>query len=141
MEVTGKVIQITPIQEGTSRTGNPWRKRMYVIETQEGSFPRKVAFTVFGTDRVANMEATVQLGMMVRVSFDLESREYNDRWYTDASAWRIEPAQAAAPAAAPQQPMQQPQAYGQPAYPQAGAPVPPPPAAPAVSNSDDDLPF
>lgn len=129
MEVIGKIIEITPIQEGTSRTGNPWKKRMYVIETQE-NYPRKVAFTVFGADRVANMEATVRLGDMVRVSFDLESREYQGRWYTDASAWRIDQADAGAQQAA-RQPA--PAAYQTPA----AAPVPPAPAA----NSEDDLPF
>lgn len=129
MEVIGKIIEITPIQEGTSRTGNPWKKRMYVIETQE-NYPRKVAFTVFGADRVANMEATVHLGDMVRVSFDLESREYQGRWYTDASAWRIDQADASAQQAA-RQPA--PAAYQAPA----AAPVPPAPAA----NSEDDLPF
>ena len=26
----------------------------------------------------------------MKVAFDLESREYNGRWYTDAKAWKIE---------------------------------------------------
>lgn len=134
MELIGKIIEECPIQEGTSRSGNPWKKRMYIVETQE-SYPKKVALTVFGSDRVAATEAAVKLGDTVRVSFDLESREYNGRWYTDAMAWRIELAAAQPAAPAPQQAYSQPQTYGE------GAPVPPPPAAPAVTNSEDDLPF
>lgn len=134
MELIGKIIEECPIQEGTSRSGNPWKKRMYIIETQE-SYPKKVALTVFGSDRVAATEAAVKLGDTVRVSFDLESREYNGRWYTDAMAWRIELAAAQPAAPAPQQAYSQPQTYGE------GAPVPPPPAAPAAANSEDDLPF
>lgn len=134
MELIGKIIEECPIQEGTSRSGNPWKKRMYIVETQE-SYPKKVALTVFGSDRVAATEAAVKLGDTVRVSFDLESREYNGRWYTDAMAWRIEPATAQPAAPAPQQAYSQPQTYGE------GAPVPPPPAAPAAANSEDDLPF
>lgn len=134
MELIGKIIEECPIQEGTSRSGNPWKKRMYIVETQE-SYPKKVALTVFGSDRVAATEAAVKLGDTVRVSFDLESREYNGRWYTDAMAWRIEPAAAQPAAPAPKQAYSQPQTYGE------GAPVPPPPAAPAAANSEDDLPF
>lgn len=134
MELIGKIIEECPIQEGTSRSGNPWKKRMYIVETQE-SYPKKVALTVFGSDRVAATEAAVKLGDTVRVSFDLESREYNGRWYTDAMAWRIEPAAAQPAAPAPQQAYSQPQTYGE------GAPVPPPPAAPAAANNEDDLPF
>ncbi|MDD6722357.1 MAG: DUF3127 domain-containing protein [Bacteroidales bacterium] len=134
MELIGKIIEECPIQEGTSRSGNPWKKRMYIVETQE-SYPKKVALTVFGSDRVAATEAAVKLGDTVRVSFDLESREYNGRWYTDAMAWRIELAAAQPAAPAPQQAYSQPQTYGE------GAPVPPPPAAPAAANSEDDLPF
>ena len=78
MELIGKIIEECPIQEGTSRSGNPWKKRMYIVETQE-SYPKKVALTVFGSDRVAATEAAVKLGDTVRVSFDLESREYNGR--------------------------------------------------------------
>ena len=134
MELIGKIIEECPIQEGTSRSGNPWKKRMYIVETQE-SYPKKVALTVFGSDRVAATEAAVKLGDTVRVSFDLESREYNGRWYTDAMARRIELAAAQPAAPAPQQAYSQPQTYGE------GAPVPPPPAAPAAANSEDDLPF
>ena len=134
MELIGKIIEECPIQEGTSRSGNPWKKRMYIVETQE-SYPKKVALTVFGSDRVAATEAAVKLGDTVRVSFDLESREYNGRWYTDAMAWRIELAAAQPAAPAPQQAYSQPQTYGE------GAPVPPPPAAPAAANSEDDFPF
>ena len=43
---------------------------------------------------------------MVTVSFDIESREFNGRWYTSIRAWRIQQGDttqvaAAAPAAAP----------------------------------------
>lgn len=126
MEATGKLIQVTEIQEGTSRTGNPWKKRFYIIETNDSSYPKKIAFTVFGSDRVNQFETLCNVGDNVRVSFDLESREYNGRFYTDASAWRIERLQdTAASVQAPAATVQAP----------ADAPVPP------VSGADDDLPF
>jgi hypothetical protein len=128
MEVTGKIIQVLPLQEGTSKAGNPWKKRYYVLETQE-TYPKKIAFYVFGTDRVAQYEH-IAVGATVRLSFDIESREYQGRWYTDVQGWRIDPVETAAPGA----PTQAPTAME-------GA-VPPPPAVSfTASEASDDLPF
>ena len=144
MELVGKLFMITPIEEGMSKAGRAWKKRMYVVETQE-TYPRKVAFTVMGEDRINEFGARIHECMDVRVQFDINSRQWQDKWFTDVSAWRIEevtPNAAAAGAAYPQQPAYNAPA-GAPAAPAAAAPAPgafpPPPAAPAESN--DDLPF
>ena len=34
-------------------------------------------------------EFNLQQGENVEVSVDLESREYNGRWYTDVKAWKV----------------------------------------------------
>lgn len=131
MEVVGKIIEVLPIQEGVARsTGKPWKKGTYVLETQE-SFPRKIAFTAFGEDRVNLFNTVARPGAMVRLSFDIDSREYQGRWYTDIAGWKIEPADGAAPAAAAP-------AAAAPAPDAAGIPAPPPIVAP---EKTDDLPF
>ena len=99
MEIKGTIIQALPEVSGISKAGNAWKKREYVIENTEGQFARKVCFTCFGenADRIQ-----LQPGQRVTVHFDLESREYNVRWYTEVRAWRADieqPAAAAAPAA------------------------------------------
>lgn len=122
MEVTGKIIVALPEVSGTSKAGNAWKKREYVLETQE-TYPRKVFFNFFG-DRVD--QYPLNIGDLVTVSFDIESREFNGRWYTDIRAWKAEKA-GAAPAAAP-----------------ADVPgdFPPPPAdLSAGGDPNDDLPF
>lgn len=86
MEITGKIIVALPEASGTSRAGNPWKKREYVLETQE-TYPKKVFFNFFG-DRCDQYPLNV--GDEVTVSFDLESREFNGRWYTDVRAWKAE---------------------------------------------------
>lgn len=124
MEIKGKIIAALPLQSGTAKsTGNPWKKREYVLETQE-TYPRKVCFNLFG-ERVDQYPMNV--GDDVTVSFDLESREYNGRWYTDVRAWKVEKGTAAAPQApAP--------AVNMPAdFPPAGSFAP--------GGSDEDLPF
>ena len=87
MDIVGKIIQILPLQEGVSKTGNPWKSQSYVLETQE-QYPRKVCFELFGEDRIKNNPCNMD--DVVTVSFDIESREYNGRWYTSIRAWRVQ---------------------------------------------------
>ncbi|MBO4690418.1 MAG: DUF3127 domain-containing protein [Paludibacteraceae bacterium] len=110
MEVVGKIIQVLPEQSGVGKNGNPWKVQPYVLETLD-QYPRKVHFEVFGEERIK--QNPCDLDQLVTVSFDIESREFNGRWYTSIRAWRIQqgdttqaaaqPATApiAAPAAAP----------------------------------------
>ena len=122
MEVVGKIIQVLPAQEGVGRNGNPWKVQPYVLETLD-QYPRKVHFEVFGEDRIKQNPCDID--QLVTVSFDIESREFNGRWYTSIRAWKIQQGDmtqaAAVPGAAP-----------------AAAPVAAPaaPAAPAQAAMD-----
>ena len=130
MELTGKIIAVLQERGGISKAGNEWKIQEYVLETME-QYPRKMMFNVFGADRIAQFN--IQAGEVLTVSFDIDSREYNGRWYNDIRAWKVD-RNVAAPAAAP-------------AAPAAGAPVPPPVADPFgasqmnASSEADDLPF
>ena len=103
MEVVGKIIQVLPAQEGVGRNGNPWKVQPYVLETLD-QYPRKVHFEVFGEDRIK--QNPCELDQLVTVSFDIEIREFNGRWYTSIRAWKIQQGDmtqaGVAPAAAPQ---------------------------------------
>lgn len=133
MDIVGKIIQVLPEQGGTSKTGNPWKLQAYVLETQE-QYPRKVCFELFGEDRIKNNPCKID--DIVTVSFDIESREFNGRWYTSIRAWRV---QQGAVAATPAQPAQ--------AAPVAAAVQPAPQAnvqsfdAAASADESTDLPF
>ncbi len=138
MEITGKIILALPEVSGTSKAGNPWKKREYVLETLE-TYPKKVFFNFFG-DRADQYPMNV--GEEWTVSFDIESREFNGRWYTDIRAWKAErPAQAGAA------PMQQPYNPGVPAGVAGQNPqMPggynfPPQVNQAAGEPTDDLPF
>ena len=96
MEVEGKVIQFIGERSGTSKAGNPWKVKEYVLETNE-NYPRKIAFDFFG-DRADQFPLNV--GDEIRLSFDIESREYQGRWFTSIRGWKSEPLAASAPAAA-----------------------------------------
>lgn len=88
MELQAKVIQILPMQGGTSAaSGKSWELKTFVCETLE-NYPRKVAVEIFGSERIANNP--VDVDQIVTISFDLESREFNGRWYTSVRAWKIQ---------------------------------------------------
>ena len=84
MELSGKIIQILPEKSGESANG-PWRKQEYILET-DGQYPKKVCFMAW-SDKID--EFKIKEGENLVVSIDLESREYNGRWYTDVKAWKI----------------------------------------------------
>lgn len=84
MEIRGTIIQVIPEQSGTSARG-PWRKQEYVLETQ-ADYPKKICFIVWG-DKIDQF--AIRQGQQLSVDVDLESREYNGRWYTDVRAWRV----------------------------------------------------
>jgi hypothetical protein len=85
MELKGKVIQLLPMQSGMGKKG-PWKKQEFIVETQT-QYPKKVCLSAWG-DKVEQFGIAV--GDVVNVSVDLESREYNGRWYTEARAWKLE---------------------------------------------------
>jgi hypothetical protein len=98
LELIGKLIRTLPLQSGTSARG-AWSKQDFILETQE-AYPRKVCVSAWG-DRV-NELSTMAEGDTLKININLESREFNERWYTDVRAWRIEKQQPLAAAASSQ---------------------------------------
>ncbi len=92
LEITGKLVQVLPEQTGEGRNGT-WVKGSFVIETQE-QYPKSICFVVWG-DMVSRIKDYKE-GDMLNVSFDVQSREYQGRWYTDVKAWKVESVQAGA---------------------------------------------
>ncbi|GAB4407388.1 MAG: DUF3127 domain-containing protein [Microscillaceae bacterium] len=105
LEVNGKLVKSLPEVGGTSKAGNNWRKQDFVIETMD-QYPKKICFSLWG-DKI-DMLREVREGEQLKVSFDVESREYNERWYTDLKAWRIEKVGAQDPGSEGMTPAQDP---------------------------------
>ena len=122
MEVEGKVILDLGERSGTSKAGNPWHTREYVLETVGENFPRKIAFDLFA-DKAD--QYPVAVGDQIKLSFDIESREYQGRWFTSIRGWKVEKNVGTAAAAAAPAPV-------------VGA-VPPPPMV--EPGNSEDLPF
>ncbi|MBN2894164.1 MAG: DUF3127 domain-containing protein [Bacteroidales bacterium] len=87
LEIEGKLLQLLDEQTGVGQSsGKSWRKQGFVIETEE-QYPKKAVFNAWN-DTVDAIKS-LQVGEKIRVGFRIESREYNERWYTDLTAWRI----------------------------------------------------
>ena len=85
MEMTGVVIAILPERSGTSQRGE-WKSQSFVIETQE-QYPKHLCFEVFGADRIAQFN--IKGGETITVQFDIDARQYQDRWFNSIKAWNI----------------------------------------------------
>jgi hypothetical protein len=121
LEVTGKLFKVLSPISGNGKAGT-WTRRDFIVETTE-QYPKKICFSAWG-DKVDEI-GQVSIGESIKVSFDPQSREFNEKWYTDLRAWRIERLEQSA-------------GNGQ---------TPPPPSSewldnlPESNSSVDDLPF
>ena len=84
MEITGKLIQILPIQSGEGRNGE-WKKQEIILEL-DGAPSRKLCIGLWNDKIISD----VTEGSMLKVSFEIESREYNGKWYTNLRGWKVE---------------------------------------------------
>lgn len=85
MEISGKIIAVLPIATGQGKNGT-WRSQDYVLETAD-QYPKKVCFNLFG-DKIDQFP--IAIDEVVNVSFDIDSKEYNGRWFTNIRAWKVD---------------------------------------------------
>lgn len=85
LNVTGRVLQILPLQQGTSKAGKPWKSLVFVLETG-GQYPKKVPIKLFGE---SVDKFPLQVGQEVTASLDLDGREWEGKWFPEIKAWNI----------------------------------------------------
>ncbi len=86
MEIIGQIISILPKQIGTSKNGQ-WEKQEFILETLD-QYPKKICIGLWG-EKTNILGSQFVVGNMVKVSVNIESREYNGKWYTDVKAWNM----------------------------------------------------
>jgi hypothetical protein len=88
LEITGKLVTKLAQQSGQGKNGT-WIKQDFIIETQE-QFPKKVCISLWG-EKAKELD-NYAIGETMKAGINVESREFNGKWYTDVKAWRIEKA-------------------------------------------------
>ena len=133
MELQGKVIAALPERSGVSARGE-CKSQEFVIEYQEGQYPRHLVFTVFGADRLQRFN--IQIGQTVLVAFDVDAHEWNGRWFTDIRAFDVRLVDPNAAPVAQSTPVMQSVPVAE-----ANPEAPFPPQQEAAGESADELPF
>jgi len=100
MEFEGKVLEILPAVTGQSARGT-WERQTVVFEQPNKQYGKEIAVTFMNKGQEVS---SLRVGEMYTVSFDIESRNYQGRWYTDVRAWRVQPQQTQAAPAMPDMP-------------------------------------
>lgn len=96
LEINGILRQVLPLESGQGRNGE-WKKQSFILETMD-QYPKSICITMWG-DKIDRLQQ-FNLNDEIKASINIESREYNGKWYTDVKAWRIDAMnQAGTPAA------------------------------------------
>jgi hypothetical protein len=82
MEITGKLVQVLPLQTGEGKNG-VWKKQDIILEIDAD---KKLCVGLWNEKIISDLME----GAMLKVSFEIDSREYNDKWYTNLKGWNVE---------------------------------------------------
>ena len=86
MEVQVKITEILEPQSFLGKDGVTTYTRYSFVGTTFGDYPRVIYFQTLGQDKYQQMN--IQLGGIYTISFDIESRKYNDKYFSSINAWK-----------------------------------------------------
>ena len=86
--VTGTVKEVLQTKQGVSASGKEWATQEFILTTDDSNYPCDICFRIFGNDKIT--ECAVKAGENLQVFFDIRSRDYNGRWFTDINVWKID---------------------------------------------------
>ena len=86
MEIQGVLKQILKTESGTSKSGKDWQKQTIIVETAD-AYPKQIAVEV--SEKALSRLQDYSIGQTITCSINIESREYNGRWFTAVRAWKI----------------------------------------------------
>jgi hypothetical protein len=87
-EATGRIKQVLPLETGATNTGKEWQKQAFLIEIYDAKYPKEIAFTAWG--KTTSYLENLGEGSDVTIHFEVSSREYNGKFYTDCAASKIQ---------------------------------------------------
>lgn len=96
LQIKGKLIKALPLEKGVSKAGKEWQKQSFVIDSGD-QFNPEICFSMFGEDKIKSLKG-FKAGQEVEVFFNLQSKEYNGKYYTSAECWKIVAASSEQPA-------------------------------------------
>lgn len=99
MKIIGTITAVLPEASGVSKSGKQWRKKEAIVQYEGGQYPKSIVFQMMG-QKID--ELNIQQGLEYELDIDFEARQWNDRYFLQASCWKATPTQQPAPQPAPQ---------------------------------------
>ncbi len=93
-EIEGKVHKIFDTESKTET----FQAREFVIQT-DGQYPQFIKFQL--TQDKCQLVDGYSDGQKIKVYFDLRGREWNEKFFTNLNAWKVEKLQEPVPASGP----------------------------------------
>lgn len=90
--IKGTVKQLLEVQSGVAKSsGNEWKKQIFIVANNDGYEGKEqiFAFEIFGAEKVENLSKYNKVGDKVEVSFNIQTNEYNGKYYTSLQAWKV----------------------------------------------------
>lgn len=89
LQITGQLKKVMNPETGTTKAGKEWKRQAFLIEYQDGNFTKQVSIQA-KSDAVINIISNARIGDTLVCDINVESREWNDRFYTDVTAWKVQ---------------------------------------------------
>jgi len=83
-EITGKLHKKFDIESKSAS----FQAREFVILIEEGNYPQYIKFQL--TQDRCNLVDNVEQNETIKIWFDLRGREWNEKYFTNLNAWKIE---------------------------------------------------
>jgi hypothetical protein len=88
MQIKGQVVAILPLESGITKSGKDWQKLTIVIEFNEGNYQKKLALSATKSELIQTLQNLKQ-GDSITASINLESREFNGKWFNSVNVWKV----------------------------------------------------
>lgn len=88
MNLQVTIIEIPAALTGISKKGNQWLVQEFIAEYGNERYQRKVCFQLYGEEK-AELIKPFKVGDTISVDFDIESNEFNGKWFSKCNAWRL----------------------------------------------------
>ena len=92
LEVTGVIKKFLPLEGGETKGGKEWQSQSYIVANNDGyeGAEQLFCFDVFGKEKIEQLNSFNKIGDKVKVSFNIRTNEWKEKYYTSLASWRIE---------------------------------------------------
>ena len=87
LSIHGSLIKKNELENIENKDGKKWKKQTFLIQTS-AEYNNQICFQLFGEEKIKLLEP-YKIGDQIEVFFNISSREYNNRYYHNIDAWKI----------------------------------------------------